>query len=31
PQDILAIHHIEQCAKLERIELGQDWDGSILP
>jgi adenylate cyclase len=30
PKDILALHHLEQCAKLENIELAQDWDGSIL-
>jgi len=30
PKDALAIHHIQQCAKLENIELTQDWDGAIL-
>ena len=30
PADTLAIHHLEQCAKLKNTELAEDWDGSIL-
>jgi adenylate cyclase len=30
PEDTLAIHHLEQCAKLQNTELPKDWDGSIL-
>jgi adenylate cyclase len=30
PGDTLAIHHLEQCAKLQHSELAEDWDGSIL-
>ena len=30
PEDSLAIHHLEQCAKLQHSELADDWDGSIL-
>lgn len=30
PQDTLAIHHLDQCAKLQQTELAEDWDGSIL-
>jgi adenylate cyclase len=30
PGDTLAIHHLDQCAKLQNTELATDWDGSIL-
>ena len=30
PKDTLAIHHLEQCAKLQEVHLAEDWDGSIL-
>ena len=30
PKDTLAIHHLEQCAKLQEVQLAEDWDGSIL-
>ncbi|MEP1448096.1 MAG: adenylate/guanylate cyclase domain-containing protein [Paraglaciecola sp.] len=30
PEDTLAQHHLEQCAKLENTELPHEWDGSIL-
>ena len=30
PDDSLAIHHLEQCAKLQNTDLAIDWDGSIL-
>jgi adenylate cyclase len=30
PGDTLAIHHLEQCARLQQSELAKDWDGSIL-
>ncbi|MFT6343946.1 MAG: adenylate cyclase [Paraglaciecola sp.] len=30
PNDTLAIHHLEQCAKLQNTQLAEDWDGSIL-
>jgi adenylate cyclase len=30
PRDTLAIHHLDQCAKLQNTELAEDWDGSIL-
>jgi adenylate cyclase len=30
PNDTLAIHHLEQCAKLKNTDLADDWDGSIL-
>jgi adenylate cyclase len=30
PEDTLAIHHLEQCAKLQDSELPEKWDGSIL-
>jgi adenylate cyclase len=30
PEDTLAMHHLEQCAKLQNSELAADWDGSIL-
>jgi len=29
PGDTLAIHHLEQCARLQQSELAEDWDGSI--
>lgn len=30
PEDTLAIHHLDQCGKLQKTELAEDWDGSIL-
>jgi adenylate cyclase len=30
PEDALAIHHLDQCGKLQNTELAEDWDGSIL-
>jgi len=30
PEDSLAIHHLEQCTKLQHTDLEKDWDGSIL-
>ncbi|WP_299080239.1 adenylate/guanylate cyclase domain-containing protein [uncultured Paraglaciecola sp.] len=29
PEDRLAVHHLEQCLKLEHSKLTEDWDGSI--
>lgn len=30
PNDTLAIHHLEQCVRLQNMQLEKDWDGSIL-
>jgi adenylate cyclase len=30
PEDALAVHHLEQCARLQNMQLEENWDGSIL-
>jgi adenylate cyclase len=30
PNDTPAIHHLEQCVKLQNTQLAEDCDGSIL-
>jgi adenylate cyclase len=30
PEDTLAVHHLEQCARLQNMQLEENWDGSIL-
>ena len=30
PEDTLAVHHLEQCAQLQNMQLEENWDGSIL-
>lgn len=30
PHDSLVRHHLEQCKKLQQLELGTDWDGAVL-
>lgn len=30
PKDALAIHHLDQCNKLQHTTFADDWDGSIL-